>query len=172
MLTRYETLVETVYSSFDEGILGVWSAATRFDFEEPDARGSRDFADGSLRGSDEGSLFGSLDGSDDGSLFGSLEGSLAGSLLGSLAGSDDGSLFDSLAGSDEGSLLGSLDGSGNAAPSSWSSGNFLHSAVSFFGLHPKPTQDVPLTTSTISISFCSFNILQWILNSGVRLFVL
>lgn len=147
VLTRYETLVETVYSSLDEGMLGVCGAATRFDFEDPSARGSRDFAEGSLLGS--GSLFGS----DDGSLFGSELGS------GSLLGSDEGS---GLAGSLDGSLVGSgsLDGSGADVPGSKRSGNFLHSAVSFLGLHPNPTHDVPLTTSTISISLSSFKIRQ------------
>jgi hypothetical protein len=149
-------------------------AATRFDFEEPleriqefyvivsskkiiiilpSANGS-DFFDGSgsLEGSDEGSLFGSLTGSPLGS--GSLEGSLAGSLEGSDVGS------------------GSLAGSGaTLLPMSCSNGNFLHSAVNFFGLHPNPTHDVPFTTITISISFSSFSILQCILYSGVSVFV-
>jgi hypothetical protein len=166
VLTRYDTLVETVYSSFESAILGFCGAATRFDFDDPKASGSSDFdlAFGSLDGS--GSDLGSLEGS--GSDLGSLDGS--GSDLGSLDGSDLGSLdgsssdFGSLdgSGSDLGSLegSGSLDGSGAAAPSSCKSGNFLHSAVNFFGLHPKPTHEVPFTTKAISISFCSFRILQ------------
>lgn len=128
---------------------------------------------GSLDGSGSATL-GSLDGS--GSAFGSLVGS--GSADGSatldlfllLEGSPLGSLVGSLDGSDVGS--GSLEGSGAlSTPNSFNTGNFLHSAVNFFGLHPKPTQLVPFTTKTISISFCSFNILQWILKSGVRVFV-
>lgn len=162
VLTRYETLVETVYSSFEDGIFDErdLGEATRFDFEDPDARGSIDF--GSLWGSLEGSLFGSEAGS---AAAGSDLGSLAGSDFGSLAGSD----FGSLAGSLDGSLLGSLDGSGavplagsgsTSKPGSCNTGKFLHSAVNFFGRHPKPTQEVPFTTSAISISFCSFKILQ------------
>lgn len=196
-LTRYETLVETVYSSFESrifGVCGVCGAATRFDFDDPKASGSMDFpfltcaVFGSLAGSLDGSEIvfgsplgsGSLDGSFDGS--GSLEGSglLDGSFVGS--GSLDGSFVGSLEGSEtvvgsplgSGSLDGSLEASGSlegSPPSSCNNGNFLHSAVNFFGLHPKPTHDVPFTTSTISISFCSFNILQWILKSGVSVFV-
>lgn len=96
VLTRYETLVDTVYSSFEFGIFGVCGAATRLDFDEPKARGSSDFEEGSDLGSatdfGSGSDLGSLDGS--GSDLGSLEGS--GSDFGSLEGS----------GSDEGSPAG------------------------------------------------------------------
>jgi hypothetical protein len=103
-LTRYDTLVETVYSSFDDGILGCvpdCGAATRLDFDDA-AVCCSDFLltgseDGSLEGSEEGSLDGSeecsLDGSDDGS----EDGSLDGSEVGSLAGSDVGSLAGSAA---------------------------------------------------------------------------
>lgn len=150
---------------FDDSRLG---EATRFDFEEPEARGSMVLGSAfgsadALEGSDlgsaalEGSDFGSLDGSDLGSA------ALEGSDLGSLEGSDLGSLDGS--GSDLGSLEGSgatpLEGSGSASkPGSCNTGKFLHSAVSFFGRHPKPTHDVPFTTSAISISFCSFKIRQ------------
>lgn len=167
VLTRYETLVETVYSSFESGIFDEsdFGEATRFDFVDPEARGSIDL--GSLLGSLEGSLFGSEAGSAlAGSLLGSEDGSLAGSDFGSLAGSDFGSLAGSAA---AGSLLGSLEGSGavplagsgsTSKPGSCNTGKFLHSAVNFFGRHPKPTQEVPFTTSAISISFCSFKIRQ------------
>ena len=171
VLTLYETLVDTVYSSFESAILGDCGAATRFDFDEPNASGSRDFPEGSLLGS----LLGSDDvsGSDVGSLLGSddVSGSEVGSLLGSLLGSDV--LLGSLEGSDDGSPAGSgsLEGSATAVPMSCNNGNFLHSAVNFLGLHPKPTHDVPFTTNIISISFSSFNILQWILKSGVSVFV-
>ena len=176
----------------DEGIFGSTAddfdgAATRFDFDEPRASGSdflllsgSDDGSGSLFGSEDGSLggSGSLFGSEvgSGSLFGSGSdagseaGSLFGSLFGSLAGSPAGSLVGSELGSEVGS--GSLAGFGAASkPISCNTGNFLHSAVNFFGLHPKPTHDVPFTTKTISISFCSFNIRQWILKSGVSVFV-
>ena len=157
-----------MYSSFDGVALEDFGEATRFDFDEPDASGSIDFGSltGSLLGfgSDEGSPDGSLDGlgSDDGSLEGSLDGlgSDDGSLEGSLDGLGSGSLLDlgsaatSLAGSEATSLVGS------GSPSSLRSGNFLHSAVNFFGLHPSPTHEVPFTTRAISISFCSFKILQ------------
>lgn len=91
-LTRYDTLVETVYSSLDEGALGcTCGAATRLDFEEAAACCSdflllgSDEASGSLMGSlvDSGVGSGSADDSGDGS--GSAEGSEVGS--GSLAGS-------------------------------------------------------------------------------------
>lgn len=125
-------------------------------------------ADDSLAGSGEaGSAVGllkgfglaatSLEGSGEA---GSAETSLDGSgEAGSDFGSDFGSAVTSLLGS--GSADPSLEGSGTAEyPMSCNNGKFLHSAVSFFGLHPKPTHDVPFTTKTISISFCSFNILQ------------
>jgi hypothetical protein len=94
-LTRYETLVETVYSSLDDGIFGNAAevcdgAATRFDFEEPRASGSAFLL---LLGSEVGS--GLLLGSGSLTLDGS--GSLAGSGL--LDGS--GSLEDSGSGSAE-----------------------------------------------------------------------
>ena len=57
LLTRYETLVDTVYSSF-----GASAVATRFVFDAPDAGSG--FEDGSLLLS--GSLFGSA--VDEGSL--------------------------------------------------------------------------------------------------------
>lgn len=152
-LTRYETLVETVYSSLDEGAF-CWGDATRFDFDDAAVSCSDFLLLGSLTLSGSGSA--ELSGDDVGSaiLLGSAD--TSGAAVGSL----------------EGSLDGSLEGSAAASyPESCNSGNFLHSAVNFFGLHPKPTHDVPFTVKTISISFCSFNILQWILNSGVRVFV-
>lgn len=166
------TLVETVYSSLDDGMSG---DATRFVFDDPEAAAS--FGDVCARGSALviGSDFGSDDGSDVGSATtddGSADEAGSGLLDGS-ADDGSGSAVDAFGSAEDGSGSGLLDGSaddgsgslaGSAAlPISCNNGNFLHSAVNFLGLHPNPTHDVPLTTKTTSISFCSFNILQWIL---------
>lgn len=152
-LTRYDTLVETVYSSLDEGVFG-WGDATRFDFDDAAVSCSDFLLLGSLTLSGSGSA--ELSGEDVGSAL--LEGSGSGSA--DVSGDGVGSAL--LFGSGSAEASGSLDGSAAAAsyPESCNSGNFLHSAVNFFGLHPKPTHDVPFTVKTISISFCSFNILQ------------
>lgn len=41
------------------------------------------------------------------------------------------------------------------------SGKLRHVAFNLRGRHPRPTQDVPFTTATISISFFSFKMRQW-----------